>query len=75
MMHDYKINLLVLFPTFLIQTYFLTDIEVSLITDAGSVSWKTEDQKIGYYSIIIERAFFLGLVIIASNYFTQREFS
>ena len=75
MMHDFKINLLVLFPSFLIQTYFLTDIEVSLITEADNESWKSEQQKMGYYVIILERAFFLGLVIITSNYFTQKEFS
>ena len=75
MMHDYKINLLVLFPSFLIQTYFLTDIEVSLITEADNESWKSEQQKMGYYVIILERAFFLGLVIIASNYFTQKGYS
>jgi len=50
MMNDFKINALVLFPTFFIQTYFINDSEVSLIIELG---WDTDAQKGGFYSIMI----------------------
>jgi hypothetical protein len=34
-MHDFKINALVLYPSFLIQTYFITDAEATLIDELG----------------------------------------
>ncbi len=74
-MHDFKINALVLYPSLLVQTYFLTDAEVTLINELGQAPWTTDAQKNGHIELMMQRAFFLGLVIIASNYSTQREYS
>jgi len=42
MCHDFKVNALVLFPSFLIQTYFLTDAEVEIINELHQEPWKTD---------------------------------
>ena len=75
MCHDFKVNALVLFPSFLIQTYFLTQVEINIITELHQEAWETDAQRDGYVMLKMQRAFFVGLVIICSNYSNQRESS
>ena len=48
MCHDFKVNALVLFPSFLIQTYFLTEVEIKIITELHQEAWETDEQRVGY---------------------------
>ena len=53
MCFDFKVNALVLFPSFLIQTYFLTDAEVEKINELHQEPWKTDSQKDGYVALMM----------------------
>jgi hypothetical protein len=75
MCHDFKVNALVLFPSFLIQTYFLTLVEVEIINELHQEPWENDSQRDGYVALMMQRAFFMGFVIICSNYSNQRESS
>ena len=75
MCHDFKVNALCLFPSFLIQTYFLTLIEVEIINELHQEPWHSDSQRDGYVALMMQRAFFMGFVIICSNYSNQRESS
>ena len=53
MMHDFKINSLVLYPSLLIHTYFITDAEVRIIYELGQEPWKTDLQKNGHIALMM----------------------
>ena len=53
MCHDFKVNALCLFPSFLIQTYFLTLIEVEIINELHQEPWHSDSQRDGYVALMM----------------------
>jgi hypothetical protein len=51
MCHDFKVNALVLLPSFLIQTYFLSEVEVKIITELNQESWNSDAQRDGHVAL------------------------
>jgi hypothetical protein len=51
MCHDFKVNALVLLPSFLIQTYFLSEVEVKIITELNQESWHSDAQRDGHVAL------------------------
>ena len=53
MMHDWKINAFIMYPSFIIHSYFLIDVEQSLMEDLNQATWKTDAQKKGYVALMM----------------------